>query len=87
MFMVVDKPNVYLNYIYRVTESSWPPYFRVAVQYRLASIFALSVIQKADLAAAWADKADGQMRRARNVDAQNDTIPDISTTRLISVRR
>tara|TARA_R100001594_G_scaffold115035_1_gene149894 strand:- start:673 stop:1257 length:585 start_codon:yes stop_codon:yes gene_type:complete len=79
--------SVFLNYIYRVTEASWPPYFRVAVQYRLASIFALSVIQKADLAGAWADRADGQMRKARNIDAQNDTIPEISTTRLINVRR
>tara|TARA_A100000172_G_C3020272_1_gene102866 strand:- start:219 stop:803 length:585 start_codon:yes stop_codon:yes gene_type:complete len=79
--------SVFLNYIYRVTEASWPPYFRMAVQMRLASIFALSVIQKPDIAGAWADRADTQMRKARNIDAQNDTIPSISTSRIINVRR
>ena len=82
-----DTDSVFLNYIYRVTEAAWPPYFRVAVQMRLASIFALSVIQKADIAAAWADRADQQMRKARNVDAQNDTMPSISTSRIINIRR
>tara|TARA_R100001443_G_scaffold116113_2_gene135651 strand:- start:444 stop:1028 length:585 start_codon:yes stop_codon:yes gene_type:complete len=79
--------SVFLNYIYRADEADWPPYFRLGVQYKLAAVFALAVIQKSDLAKSYESKADFQMRKARNVDSQIDTVPTIETKRFITVRR
>lgn len=83
----VSTDSVYANYIYRVTESAWPPYFRLLAQLRLAAYFAMAVIQKPDIAGKYEDMAELQNRKARNTDAQIDTIESVTTKRLINVRR
>ena len=79
--------DVYAHVLFRALEQDWPPYFRLGVQLRLASVFAISVIQKPDIAASFETKADFQMRKARNVDSQIDTVPSINTKRFINIRR
>ena len=79
--------TVFANIIFRANEADWPPYFRLGVQMRLASVFAISVIQKPDIATSFATQADFQMRKARNVDSQIDTVPTIETKRFIRIRR
>lgn len=82
-----ETSEVYANYIYSTPVNEWPPYFRLAVQLKLASIFAIAVIQKPAISASFEAQADMQMRKARNVDSQIDTVPVIETKRFITVRR
>jgi|6_EtaG_2_1085325.scaffolds.fasta_scaffold00156_8 hypothetical protein len=76
-----------MNYIFRAVEQDWPPYFRYAVQMQLASLFAMAVIAKPDMAGEFATLADFALRRARSVDSQSDTTHEITTTRFITNRR
>ena len=76
-----------MNYIYRALEQDWPPYFRLAAQLQLASLFAMAVTAKPDMAQSFGTQADFALRRARSVDSQSDTTHDIPTTRFITNRR
>jgi len=54
--------DVVLNYIYRPETQYWPPAFTMWVIFRLASVFALSVTRKADVAKSYVDLAEAQFR-------------------------
>lgn len=83
-----DETNVLtMNYIFRAVEQDWPPYFRLAAQLQLASLFAMAVTAKPDMAQSFTTQADFALRKARSVDSQSDTTHDILTTRFITNRR
>ncbi len=76
-----------LNYIFRALEQDWPPHFRMAAVLKLASLFAMAVAGKPDMAREFETQADFQLRKARSTDSQSDTTHDIPTTRFITTRR
>jgi len=78
--------EVVLNYIYRVDTQYWTPAFTLWVIYRLASILALAVTRKADVAKSYREMADLQFRRAKARDAQQVTTNNVSLSRYHQIR-
>lgn len=76
-----------LDYTYRAEEQDWPSYFTVAVEYDLASVFAVSLARDQGLAQLMSNQAQASMIRARNLDSQQQTTRKLSTSRFITNRR
>ena len=76
-----------LDYTHRANEQGWPSYFTIAVEYELASVFAVSLARDQSLAQLMAQQAATSMMRARNLDAQQQTTRKLSTSRFITNRR
>lgn len=76
-----------LDYTYRAEEQDWPSYFTVAVEYDLASVFAISLARDQGLAQLMSNQAQASMIRARNLDSQQQTTRKLSTSRFITNRR
>jgi hypothetical protein len=74
-------------YTYRAPESTWAPWFRLYVEFTLASCFAASVAMKSDLAQMYKEKAVQQGAKARKRDSQRQTARKVRTTRFLSNRR
>jgi hypothetical protein len=81
-----ENDRVVLNYIFRVDTQYWPPAFTLWVIYRLASILALSVTRKADIARSYSQLADIQFRRAKARDAQQVTTQQVALSRYHRIR-
>ena len=62
-----------LDFTYRADEQGWPSYFTIAVEYELASVFAVSLARDQSLAQLMSQQAATSMMRARNLDAQQQT--------------
>jgi len=76
-----------LDFTYRANEQGWPSYFTIAVEYELASVFAVSLARDQSLAQLMSQQAATSMMRARNLDAQQQTTRKLSTSRFITNRR
>ena len=76
-----------LEFTYRADEQGWPSYFTIAVEYELASVFAVSLARDQSLAQLMSQQAATSMMRARNLDAQQQTTRKLSTSRFITNRR
>tara|TARA_R100000030_G_scaffold66260_1_gene50449 strand:- start:266 stop:859 length:594 start_codon:yes stop_codon:yes gene_type:complete len=76
-----------LDFTYRADEQGWPSYFTIAVEYELASVFAVSLARDQSLAQLMTQQAATSMMRARNLDAQQQTTRKLSTSRFIANRR
>jgi hypothetical protein len=76
-----------LDFTYRANEQGWPSYFTIAVEYELASVFAVSLARDQSLAQLMTQQAATSMMRARNLDAQQQTTRKLSTSRFITNRR
>lgn len=66
-----------IDYIARINESLWPAYFQLAVEYKLASEFALIVTSNRSMAETYEMKYSEQIKKARFADSQgrpNDAI-------------
>mgnify|MGYP003627249465 FL=1 len=81
-----ENDDVVLNYIYRVDTQYWTPAFTLWVIYRLASILALSVTRKADIAKSYRELAEMQFRRAKARDSQQVTTTGIALSRYHRIR-
>ena len=75
------------DYVFRAQESAWPPYFVIAVQYVMASIFATSIARDQTLANMMEAKASVLMAQARRLDSQTQTSRKLNTSRFIAQRR
>lgn len=62
--------TVTMDYIYRVTEENWPPYFVVAVELYLAAFFATALAEKPDLGRIYDERANFAIQRAQTRDSQ-----------------
>ena len=82
-----QNAQVVLDYTFRASEQSWPSYFVIAVQYQLATVFASSLAQDANLAQLMGQQAQVSMTRARSLDSQQQTTRKLSTSRFIAERR
>lgn len=87
-FCNADSADVVIaDYIFRVGEENWPPYFILGVEFFLASILAISVARDGQLGAAMELKAEQQMRKSRTLDSQQQTTRKLNTSRFIAQRR
>jgi hypothetical protein len=75
------------DYTYRVDTVDWPPYFTEYVVYKLASVFASSIAQKATLAELLGQQASIFLQEAKTVEAQQQTTRQVKSRRLIDARR
>lgn len=74
------------DYIFRADESTWPPYFTIAVEFAMASVLALSAARDAALANAMDQKAEVSLIKARRLDSQQQTTRKLNTSRFITQR-
>lgn len=84
---VSETEIVVADYIFRATESEWPSYFTVAVEYAMAGILATSVARDGQLAQLMEGKANILMMQARRLDSQRQTTQRLNTSRFIAQRR
>ena len=75
------------DYTFRADESTWPPYFVVAVEYVIAGVLATSVARDQTLANMMEAKANVLMAQARRLDSQSQTNRKLNTSRFIAQRR
>jgi hypothetical protein len=78
---------VIMDYIFRQSEDQFPPHFRLAVEYKLASIFGGSVARDAALVREFDQLSERQLLIAKNTDSQETTTKTLSTDRFITERR
>ena len=78
--------TVVLNYIFRPVVRNWPPAFTMWTIFRLASVLALSVTRKGDIAKSYTDQAEAQFRRAKARDSQQVTTQGLKPSRYHRVR-
>jgi len=78
--------TVVLNYIFRPETQYWPPAFTMWTIFRLASVLALSVTRKGDVAKSYTDLAEVQFRRAKARDSQQVTTQGLRPSRYHRVR-
>tara|TARA_R110000796_G_scaffold3212_8_gene12299 strand:- start:12 stop:608 length:597 start_codon:yes stop_codon:yes gene_type:complete len=81
-----EADEVYLEGVFRIDESYWPPYFVTLMIYSMASMLAFSVAQQENLSALMEQRALRQGAISRSIDAQGRTAPRIDTDRLVTVR-
>lgn len=81
-----SEDTVVLNYVFRPETQYWPPTFTMWVIFRLASILALSVTRKADVASSYTTLSDGQFRRAKARDSQQVTTQGLRLSRFHRAR-
>ena len=82
---ITDK--VIADYSIRVGEEKFPSYFILAVEYALASAFAVSIARDDGLASVLENKAQQLMQQARTLDSQQQTTRKLVTSRFITERR
>ena len=75
------------DYTFRASETDFPSYFSLAVQYSLAGVFATAIARDDNLALLMDGKADRLMAKARNLDSQQQTTRSLSTSRFATNRR
>lgn len=75
------------DYTYRAGEQDWPSYFTLAVEYALASTFALGIARDDQLALMFEKKAQQLMQQAKTLDSQQQTTRKLVTSRFITERR
>ena len=76
-----------MDYVFRQDESKFPPYFRLALEYKLASIYAGAVARDAGMIKQFDDLSERQMLIARNTDSQENTTKQLATNRFTENRR
>ena len=78
--------TVVMDGTYRVKEIDWPAFFRLGIEYRLAAALASGVSMQADLSQLLDEKAEMQIRKARNIDASSQTTRKVNLNRLTNAR-
>jgi hypothetical protein len=82
-----SQDELIADYTFRADESTWPPYFVVAVEYVMAGVLATSVARDQQLATMMEGKANLLMAQARRLDSQAQTTRKLNTSRFIAQRR
>ena len=84
--LLTDVQHVVLTYIYRPDESAFPPFFDQALIARLAAEFCIPITDSTSRSEALHRLAEAEFRRAKLVDAQQDTPGRIEDFSLVAVR-
>ncbi len=81
-----DAPEVVLTYIFRPDESAFPPFFDQVLIARLAAEFCIPLTENTSRAESLYRLAEEELRRARLIDAQQDTPGRVEDFNLLEVR-
>lgn len=81
-----DAAEVVLTYVFRPSESIFPPFFDSALIGRLAAEFCIPLTENTSRAELLFKLAEQEMRAARLTDSQQDTPPAFQDFSLISAR-
>lgn len=81
-----DGDNLILDYVSRVDEAMWPPYFVTMVTYRLASLFAMPVTDSESSAGKWNEMYEVRKRSARATDSKSTPNRPFSTSPFLMAR-
>jgi hypothetical protein len=81
-----DAEQVVLTYVFRPAESDFPPFFDAVLTARLAADLCLPITESTSRAEVLARLAEDAFRRARQIDAQQDTPPRIRDFPLLEAR-
>lgn len=76
-----------VDFTFRALEQDFPSYFTLAVEYALASAFAMSIARDDGMATMLERKAQLLMQQARTLDSQQQTTRKLTTNRFITNRR
>ena len=79
--------TVIMDYGFRQDEDQFPPHFRLALEYKLASIFAGSIARDSGMVREFDELGERQLLIAKNTDSQETTTNILSTSRFITERR
>jgi sensor histidine kinase YesM len=82
-----SQSTVIMDYIFRQDESQFPPYFRLALEFQLASIFAGSIARDSGMIREFGDRAERQYLIAKNTDSQETTANKLDTNRYLNLRQ
>ncbi|MBE44106.1 MAG: hypothetical protein CMO16_02850 [Thaumarchaeota archaeon] len=77
----------YLDYIARVVETLFPPWFITTLQYRLGSVFAAAVAHNGELAQHWAGQARNKLVESKHMDSTQDQPNRIHPKRFVDSKR
>ena len=81
-----DAGAVTLTYIFRAAEAEFPPFFAGALVSRLAAEFCLPLTENTSRAEMLHRIADAELRQAKLIDSQQQTVRGIEDFPLLSVR-
>lgn len=81
-----DAESVLLTYIFLPDESEFPPFFASALIVRLASEFCIPLTESTSRAEILYKIADDEFRKAKQIDAQQDSPSRIENFPLVDVR-
>jgi hypothetical protein len=76
-----------MDYIYKVEEQYFPPHFRLALEYELASIFAGSVARDSAMIKQFKELSERQLLIAKNIDSTETTSKILNLNRFSSLRK
>ena len=82
-----SSSTLVMDYIYKVGEEYFPPHFRLAVEYELASLFAGSVARDSAMIEQFKTLSERQFLVAKNIDSTETTSKVLDTNRFINLRR
>ena len=82
-----SSSTLIMDYIYRQDESEFPPYFRLALEFQLASIYAGAIARDSGMIREFTDRAERQYIIAKNIDSQETTTSKLDTNRFINLRQ
>ena len=81
-----NSSSVLLTYVFRPSKENFPPYFDQAVIARLAAEFVIPITESTSRAETMFGLAEAEFKRARQIDAQQDTPNKIENFTLTDVR-
>lgn len=82
-----NASSVVLTYVFRADESEFPPYFDQALIARLSAEFTIPITENTSRGEAMFKLADNEYKRARQIDAQQDTPNRIENFPLVDARK
>lgn len=81
-----NSSTVILTYIYRADESAFPPFFDMALISHLTAEFCIPLTENTSRASLHFELAEDQFKKAKQIDAQQDTPKRIDDFSLVDVR-
>ena len=79
--------KVIIDYTFRAREQDFPSYFTLALEFILASSFAMAIARDEQLAGLLERKSAQLMQQAKTLDSQQQTTRKLTTSRFIVERR
>lgn len=84
--LLTNNEVVTLTYIFRPNELDFPPFFDSVLIYKLAAEFSIPLTESTSRAEIFFKLADDEFKRAKQIDAQQDTPQRINSFPLIDAR-